>query len=309
MSADKAPVEKLPLAARKNVRDGWDSKKPELEAQLLTLLGVPWTFEINPNAIYPYAEPDSYGNHSPGDCIYAYAEAFVQQVKYFLDSHKEAGKTELNSVVPNHKVTLSASTAFSYCGTAITDGNLNLHFHPNSLASNISYVAQNLDDALSAAPQPEGASPLSYAARHSIKSDYESQILPILEKSRKALQNPALKFEPDFEALGAKLKTGKDVRDDWEKNLGSFAISYYESFADILQREKFDSDDLLREGFEEEAAKGVVRLRIVDKLGEGKGSNGYNEILIEDGEVLLRTTPDRWGTNISYVAEKLVEIL
>jgi hypothetical protein len=53
------------------VRDGWENKKPEFESQLLTLLGVAWTFDVNPLVIYPYAEEDSYGHHSLGDCIAA----------------------------------------------------------------------------------------------------------------------------------------------------------------------------------------------------------------------------------------------
>jgi len=38
---------------------------------MLTLLGVPWKFEVNPNLIYVYAEEDSYGRNSLGDCIYS----------------------------------------------------------------------------------------------------------------------------------------------------------------------------------------------------------------------------------------------
>ncbi len=92
---------------------------------------------------------------------------------------------------------------------------------------------------------------------------------------------------PDFNALGEKLKTGKDVRDDWETNLGSFALGYFQSFISALEREKFATDELLREGFEEGVEKGVVRLRLVDKLSKG----GYSELLIEDGEVVIQVCP------------------
>lgn len=106
--------------------------------------------------------------------------------------------------------------------------------------------------------------------------------MDVLEKARKALQNPQLKFEPDFNALGKMLKGGKDVRDDWEQNLGGFVVKYYESFLDTLEREKFPSDEMLREGFEEGVPKGVVRFRIVEKM------SGYNAILLEDGEVVMQ---------------------
>ena len=143
----------------------------------------------------------------------------------------------------------------------------------------------------------------------------------MIEKVRTILQNPKFELDPDFDALGAKLKGGKDVRDDWETNLGSFALSYFESFLDVLEREKFAEDELLREGLEEGVPKGVVHLRIVDELKEG-----YNEILLDDGALViqvifrsrnflgrdansLQTTPDKWGTNINYAAQKLVDIL
>ncbi|KAH7329921.1 hypothetical protein BKA65DRAFT_597075 [Rhexocercosporidium sp. MPI-PUGE-AT-0058] len=305
MSADKAPAEKLPLAVRKNVRDSWDSKKADLEAKLLEQLGVAWTFDVNPLVIYPYAEEGSYGHHSLGDCIFAYFDGFMYGLNYFLQYHGDAGKDELNTVCSSHTVTLLPSTKFSYCGSEVADGQLRLLFHPNNLGSNINDAAQKLAETLSSAPQPNGAPSLSYTARHSIKTEYTSQVTDLLEKSRKILQNPKLEFQPDFDALGAKLKEGKDVRDDWETNLGGFALSYLESFVSVLEREKFADDEMLREGFEEGVEKGIVRVRIVDKLTNG----GYNETLLEDGAVVIQTTPNNWGTNIHHAAEKLVDIL
>ncbi|CZR61867.1 uncharacterized protein PAC_11764 [Phialocephala subalpina] len=309
MSANKAPAEKLPLAARKNVRDGWEAKKGALETQMEELLGVKWTFTVDPLIIYPYAEPDSYGHNSPGDCIFAYFDALVWSLKSFVEKHGPSGVAELNTLCPTHVATLLPSAKFSYCGSQIDNSRLELVFHPNNLGSNISYVAQDLDKALSSAPQPSGAPTLSYAARHSIKTDYEPKISGMLEKVRTILKNPAFKLEPNFDALGAGLKGGKDVRDDWETNLGSFALKYFEALVDVLEREKFADDELLREGLEEGVEKGCVRLRIVEKLGGGKGGNGYNEVLIQDGELVIQTTAANWGTNIHYAAEKLVDIL
>ncbi|KUJ08125.1 uncharacterized protein LY89DRAFT_789356 [Mollisia scopiformis] len=309
MSADKAPAEKLPLATRKNVRDGWEAKKGDLETQMEALVGVKWTFTCNSLAIYPYAEPNSYGFNSLGDCIFAYFDGLIWSLKSFVEKHGPSGVAELNSVCPTHTCTLLASTKFSYCGSMVADGQLQLVFNPKQLGSNVSYVAQDLDKALSEAPQPAGASPLSYAARHSVKTDYDTKIADMTEKVKKILKNENFKFEPEFDDLGKALKGGKGVRDDWETNLGSFAKGYYDSFIDVLEREKFAEDELLREGLEEGAPAGVVKLRVVEKLAGGSGANGYNEILIEDGKLVIQTTPANWGTNISYACEKLVDIL
>jgi len=51
------------------VRDAWENTKAEKEEEVSKLLGAPWTFDINPNAIFPYAEEGSYGHHSLGACI------------------------------------------------------------------------------------------------------------------------------------------------------------------------------------------------------------------------------------------------
>lgn len=303
----KAPAEKLPLAVRKNVRDGWESKKEELEAQLLTLLGEAWTFDINPAAIYPYAAEGSYGHNSLGDCIFAYCDGFIYLLKYFLTQHGDEGKAEINSVASSHTITLEASPKFSYCGNNIEDGKLRLLFHPDNLGTNIDSVGQGLEETLSAAPQPEGASPLNYTARHGIKTDYDAQIGSVLEQARTALQNPEFKFDPCWEQLAAALKNGKGVREGWESNLGRCAREYFESFSSTLTSQKFHEDDMLREGLAEAAPSATLKLRIVDKLATSQ--NGYNEIILDNDDLVIQSIPDRWGTNIYDAANKIVDIL
>jgi hypothetical protein len=178
-----------------------------------------------------------------------------------------------------------AGTKFTYCGVDFLDGVLRIVFNPDALGSNVSNAADNLAAELSNAPQPEGALSLSFIARSSIKKDYDTKITEILEKCQALLQNPKLKFDPGFENLGKALKGGKDVRDDWEGNLGSFAKSYFESFKDVLEREKFGDDELLREGFEEGVPEAVVKLRVVEKL-----NSGYNETVLEDGVLIIQVS-------------------
>lgn len=183
---------------------------------------------------------------------------------------------------PTHTVTLIASTAFTYNGCKVEDGKLCMVFHPNYLGTNVDYVLEKIADVVSEAPQPDGAPSLSFAARHSVAKDWDPAIGEVLEKARKALKNPELKFEPDFNAMGKMLKGGKDVRDDWERNLGNFTVKYYESFVDTLEREKFGEDEMLREGFEEGIPKGIVKMRIVEKM------DGYNGIVLDDGALVMQ---------------------
>ena len=67
------PVEKLPLAVRKDLRDNWDAKKPELEKELSDILGEPWTIEVDPLQIYAYAT-EGYAKESTGSMLKEYAE-------------------------------------------------------------------------------------------------------------------------------------------------------------------------------------------------------------------------------------------
>lgn len=54
------------------VRDEWDNAKAALEKDLSDFLGETWTFEANPNAIWPYHN-EGYAKESLGSCIKAYA--------------------------------------------------------------------------------------------------------------------------------------------------------------------------------------------------------------------------------------------
>lgn len=209
-------------------------------------------------------------------------------MKYFLSNHGEEGKTELNAVAPAHIITLVASPKVSYCGNDIEEGKLRLLFNPSNLGSNIDQAGQNLAESISAAPQPEGASPLSYAARNSIKNDYDEKIGSYLEKARKALQNDKFTFDPSWEQLAAALKGSKEARDDWETNLGSFATYYFEGFVSALSSQKFDEDEMLREGLEEAVPNGVLKLRILEKLTTGQSS--YNEITLDNGDLVIQVS-------------------
>src|SRR5436189_6232228 len=63
----KAPLEKLPLATRKDIRDNYESVKPELLKQIedLRVTGIPYTIDINVNEVFAYAT-ESYSKDRPG---------------------------------------------------------------------------------------------------------------------------------------------------------------------------------------------------------------------------------------------------
>jgi hypothetical protein len=51
------------------VRDEYENKKAGFDKELSDLLGVSWTFDFNPLAIYPYAESQHFAKEQPGTVL------------------------------------------------------------------------------------------------------------------------------------------------------------------------------------------------------------------------------------------------
>ncbi|KAK3382723.1 hypothetical protein B0T24DRAFT_602357 [Lasiosphaeria ovina] len=313
------PVEKLSLVVRKNVRDEWDSNKASIEGQLSELLGVPWTVEANPNAIWPYHN-DGYAKESLGSCIKSYVEGAIYQIKYLAGRYGDELKTEINDLCPAHILTLELEETtpprFSYGGCDVSaDGKLRVLFVDGSLGTNIDYACQeeSLFKALNTAPTAAAVGkPLSFVARNGIRNDYDAQIGATRAEIAELLGKTAdaVTLTPGFEAAFAALeaaaaKKGSDVRDDWQQNLGGFAAKYFAALAYQMKYLKVGEDELVQEGFLEAVSTNEVAFRIVEKLKY----DSYCEVDIEDGVLYLQTTAERWGSNIDYVASQLMDRL
>ncbi|KAK8069602.1 hypothetical protein PG994_006218 [Apiospora phragmitis] len=309
------PVEKLPLALRKNVRDDWDNKKPEIEKELSDILTVPWTVEVNPNEVFAYAV-DGYAKESLGSCIAAYSKGAIWQLKSYESTYGETGLKELNDICHAHVLTMDVDLTkrFTYGGVDVDErGALRMLFAPDNLGCNIDYCMERdtLLKALNDAPPPpaaEGA--FSFAARTGIRQDYEPKIEAIRAKVSELLAWPEIRLNPNWEevfaALQAESRVKKaELREDWQSYMGASAISYFDGLLGQIQYQKFEDDDLLQEGFRDVVSKGEIKFRIVEKLKE----DSYGECEIEDGILYLQSTAKTWGTNTSYAAQKLVDKL
>ncbi|EJT75652.1 hypothetical protein GGTG_05584 [Gaeumannomyces tritici R3-111a-1] len=313
------PAEKLPLALRKNVRDDWENKKEGFEKELTELLGgVEWSLkEINPLAIWPYHN-DGYAKESLGSCIAAYVAGAIYQLKYFIQQHgEEEAVKEINEIAYEHSMILDfdeEKKLGSYGGVEIADGRIRLGFAPQCLGTNVDYCidgtkfAQALNDA---APAPGTSAPMSYLARNDIRMEYDAKIEETRKKLAEMLERPEIKLVPNFEEAFAKMTEAKAkdkkkvMRDDWQQNLGNFVRRYYEGLEYQAKYQKFGEDEMLREGLNEVLESGEFRFRIVDQLKYGS----YGEVVVEDGAIYLQCKPDTFGTNVDYVAEKLVDQL
>ncbi|KAI8239153.1 hypothetical protein K4K57_011490 [Colletotrichum sp. SAR 10_99] len=311
-------AEKLPLALRKNIRDDWESKKGDLQKQLSDVLGAEWTLnDINPNELYPYAG-DGYAKQSLGSCIAQYITSAIYNLKSYTENYGEEGKNEINSICHTRSLIIDLDDRpkdkrVSYCGVTVKDGKLALVFSEGNLGTNVDYAidSQGLLKALNEAPPAPGAeAAMSYAARTSVRQEYDEKIEETRKKLGDMLEKPDIVLVPNFETNFAKImeeskKKKSEVRDDWESNLGNFTRMYFEGLVYQMGYQKFDEDDLLREGFNEAVDKGEIHFRIVDKMSYAT----YGEVVVEDGAVYVQTQAKNFGTNVDYAAEKMLDQL
>ncbi|KAH6854088.1 hypothetical protein B0I37DRAFT_349453 [Chaetomium sp. MPI-CAGE-AT-0009] len=308
------PAEKLSLALRKNVRDEWENNKADLEKQLSDILGTAWTIEVNPLAIWPYHN-DGYAKESLGDCIKAYFEGALYQLKYLTEKHGSEFKNELNAICSAHVLTLDVEETnpprFSYGGCDVQDGQLRILFAESSLGSNINDCCQEdtLTAALNAAPSDV---PLSFAVRTAIRADYDPKIGEVRAQIAALLGKPAeavtlnANFEGSFAALEAARQGGnRDVREDWQANLAAFTLQYFEGLAYQMKAMQVGEDEMVREGLLEAVSTNEYAFRIVDKLKY----ETYCECDIVDGVLYLQCTPGYFGTNVNDAAAKLMDRL
>ncbi|OHF04426.1 hypothetical protein CORC01_00278 [Colletotrichum orchidophilum] len=312
------PAEKLPLALRKNIRDEWESQKEDFQKELSGALGAQWTLkDINPNELYPYAG-DGYAKASLGSCIAQYVSSAISNLKSFTSTYGEDGKSELNSICHARSLIIdlddrSKDARVSYSGVVVKDGKLALVFSEGNLGTNVDYAidTQGLLNALNTAPPAPGSdAAMSFAARTSVRQDYDDKIEETRKTLADMLERPDVVLVPNFEANFDKIreagkKKGSEVRSDWEGNLGAFTWMYFEGLVYQMRYQKFGDDDMLREGFNEAVEKGEIHFRIVDKMAYAT----YGEVVLEDGAIYVQTQAHNFGTNVDYAAEKILDQL
>lgn len=311
------PVEKLPLALRKNIRDDWDAKKPDLEKKLSATLETAWTIDVNPNALYAYASSD-YAKQALGSLIGDYIRGALMRLEEFKNRQGAEGVRELNTVAAAHVLTMDLDEAgASPSGSAaVVDGRLVLLFQESSFGTNVeeAFALEKLTKALNEAPAGDAgdaATPaLSFTARQSIRKDYEDKIGSTQAAVAALLDNAQITLVPNFESVYAALlaeskRAGTALDGGWEGNLGSFVFLYLDGVCRSLESQGFGTDDMLREGFNEAVEKNTIAFRFVEKLQKAL----YCETVLEDGTLYVQTVVGRWGSNISDAGSNIVDLL
>lgn len=284
------------------VRDTWEPEVPKLESQLAEMLGVPWKIEIDGAAMY---RASSHGQ--PGCMLKQYLEATVHNLKEFVDKFGANGKQELDAVASAHIITMEETdnTAIPYCGCDVYQGKLRILFRKGCFATNIKQATycDKLQEALNMAGEADA--PLNFNARSGIKADYEPKIGIVKERLEAIIGIQGLSVRPNFEANYAALDGKPGQARDWQKLLGRYTLLYFQGLVDNLTLAGFEKDDMLQEGLQEVMEKKEISFEVVDKLAKGT----YNEVVLENGVLCIRTVPAMYNSNMNKVGSKLLDLL
>ncbi|KAF9261886.1 hypothetical protein L218DRAFT_868882 [Marasmius fiardii PR-910] len=279
----KQPIEKLPLAVRKDIRDNYEAQKEEHEKTISDLLGNTFKLALNPNEIWAYNEDSS--NMRAGGVLTGYVTGFIYCLKPYVEKYGDEGKTHFNSAVTESELRVGVNPLGDKAPTidcAVRDGAFWILFHPTSLGYNQDYIYDELLAAVEAAPR-EG---LSIRAKHSISEDWEEKIDDLKEELVGVTGISDLDLDPNFDENYKVLKASKSDDDSWEQNFGKASFEYFEYLKDNLIRQGFRGDDaLLQEGLQDVLTSKQFVLRVLPNI---KAS--YNEIVLENGSAYIQVS-------------------
>ncbi|KAL0574548.1 hypothetical protein V5O48_007411 [Marasmius crinis-equi] len=296
----KAPIEKLPLAVRKDLRDNYESKKEELEKTISDLLGVSFKLNLNANEIWAYNEDTS--NTRAGSVFEGYVNGFIYCLKRYVEKYEDEGKSHFNAAVTESELKVGVNGLGDKAPTidcAVKDGVFWILFHPTSLGYNQDYIYDQMITAIEAAPR-DG---LSLRAKHSIAESWEERIDDLKEELVTITGISDLVLEPNFEDNYKAVKGGKSD-DGWEESFGRATFEYFEYFKDNLVRQGFKGDDMLQEGLQDMLTSKKIAFRVVPKI---KAS--YNEVVFDDGTACIQSTSENWWVNVGQVGEGFINLL
>ncbi|EPE10264.1 hypothetical protein F503_05359 [Ophiostoma piceae UAMH 11346] len=308
------PAAKLPLAARKSVRDDFEEHKSDFEKKLSDLLEVGWTLDIDPLAIYPYAQKDHHKS-ALGRVIAGYIEGAIHCLGDYKSSYgKSNGIKELNDAAHAHVLGLDVDETgtVEYCGPLFKDGRLVMVFNADKLSTNSDEVlrSKKVLAALNAVPAATGDESLPFDIRMSIRGMYDPKVGDVQERINKTLKRDDIKLVHNFEAALPKLQAYSEtpkqrLRNDWRQQVGYTLYNYMYGIRHHLEGHKFGEDEMLREGFNETVPTGIIEFRIVDKLTYRPDC----EVVFEDDKMYVQTTVESWGSNTSDAAWKIISQL
>ena len=225
----------------------------------------------------------------------------------------------MNNIASNHTIVLEPTDdkKITWCACDITNGNFRILFAKDYLGTNVrsatSEIAQAVNEAGIAMSSASGSGmiPLDFDAKSSIQLQYAPKIEEVKARLQKLFAMPVLTLTPNFEhnfAAVSKHAQGdgaSDLQREWQKQVGYVTAAYFEGLAHQVEYAGFGKDAMLQEGVQEAVEKNEIQVRVVDKLTR----KTYNEVVIENGIMVIQMIPKWWATNANDVGSDLTDIL
>ncbi|KAJ7255508.1 hypothetical protein B0H12DRAFT_535537 [Mycena haematopus] len=220
----KPALSKLPLVARKDLRENFEAKQEDFQARIKNLLGRDFTINIDAEEVWAYAAEE---NTSTGAYFAAYVEGFISALTNFLNKYGENGKTYFNEAVTQSQLTLTVNPLGEKGETIssdIKDGVYRILFRYNELGYNQSWQ----DDHILPAVESVTREDFSLSAKYSIEDDYEANVEPLQQEINKLCGAEFIldpNFEENYKVLSA---AGDKVKDKaWKARIGTTVLSYF----------------------------------------------------------------------------------
>jgi len=208
------PVEKLPLAARKDIRDNFDSKIAGYTKTVSDLLREPYKLEVNFNQFYAYAaasEDGTWVKTSPGTAAANYFESFVTYLKRFTDEGKYDDAIEaFNDLVTEKRVSIEAGgEGIVYSDCSVQDGTFEINYDPKRPGTNVDYACREIEKRFDEALFARSPDTLPMIAKRSLREEWEKQRDTVLKNAQEELLGATVKFVVDYDAIWKTIVAGK----------------------------------------------------------------------------------------------------
>jgi hypothetical protein len=309
---------KLPLVTRKDIRDNYDGKLPDLKARFKDLLGEEYEFTTDFQELFGLINQDeSYQKDSMGTIAYNACESLADQIKYITDKDgAELFKEHMNQVVSKKQVkVLVEDMPSGYTLCRVTDGVLQLIYKTGNYGTNTSYIASELQKVLDESFHATNKGELPLAAKIGFQTEFldkkeklEADIAEELNDEKVTLvADPAAIWQLAVEEFD-KLKKREQSEIDLEsisRNMGAAIYAYFDGFLGQIKYQ-FKQDELVVEGFLELCSKKEIHFKLVPKGGL---TRSYNDAIFEDDCYVIRATPQTWYTNSSYACDDIMKLL
>lgn len=146
------PAKKIPLAARKSIRDNFDSYIPKFEQDTTKLLGEPWTMEVDWAELLDSCGTErNWMSEDPGAAVQSYFSNAIDQLKYLTkDGTDDMIKEGLAEAAPKKIMSVKADPDLKgIYGCAFEDGKLFIVFKKgNDFGGNAHKTFEELESKL-----------------------------------------------------------------------------------------------------------------------------------------------------------------